>query len=247
MKIVGLIKEVLIKPVENLFFPSVCFICHASLPENQSIICHACSQSLSRFNDSEYKILGKVYFNRLFITFQFEPKIQMLIHLLKYQRYLSIAELFAEKIIHFFPEIDSTKYHLLIPVPLHKIKFRERGYNQSEVISYRLSKITNIKCEKDLLVRIRNTKSQTKLNRKQRIENVSDAFKCEQNITGKNILLVDDVITTGSTVNFCSKVLKNAGAKNIDVLAISSPGSVQFSQPDDLQDVNFNNEQLLNI
>jgi len=109
---------------------------------------------------------------------------------------------------------------LIAPVPLHTKRKRERGFNQSELISKWISKILKIPCKKSFLKRTRNTPSQRALGKGERVKNVTGAFKSE-NAAGKNILLVDDVLTTGATMFECAKTLKKAGAKKVLALAFA--------------------------
>jgi competence protein ComFC len=117
------------------------------------------------------------------------------------------------------------KYDVVIPVPLHQTRERERRYNQSEIIARRIAELLNISLAVDYLVRPRATKQQAKLPEKERWNNVKNAFvvndKSKPLITGKYILLVDDIVTTGATVSEASKPLLNAGARKIDILSLS--------------------------
>ncbi|MDQ8186915.1 phosphoribosyltransferase family protein [Pelagicoccus sp. SDUM812002] len=112
---------------------------------------------------------------------------------------------------------------VLVPVPLHSRKLRERGYNQSELLAEELREvIPNCRVE-DLLCRHVDTVSQTQFDRKQRIRNLKNAFSLRQNRAidpPKRYIIVDDVFTTGSTVNACAAALRRAGARSIDVLTI---------------------------
>ena len=101
--------------------------------------------------------------------------------------------------------------------------FRKRGYNQTELIAREIAKNTKLILEKDVLVKIKNVTSQTKLTKEKRIQNVKDVFKIISNkkIYKKNIILLDDIYTTGSTVNEASRILKLAGARKIGVLTIA--------------------------
>jgi ComF family protein len=118
----------------------------------------------------------------------------------------------------------SEKYDLIIPVPLHKGRMRERGYNQSYLISEGLSRVLNIPVKAGILIRSRYTDSQTTLSREGRIENVSGAFEIKSKhipeIEGRRILLLDDVITTGSTTESCAKTLKENGAKTVTAVSL---------------------------
>ena len=117
-------------------------------------------------------------------------------------------------------------YDLIIPVPLHPRKARERGFNQSGVLSAGLSRRTGISLSKRALVRTRYTKTQTRLSRKDRQENVEGAFRLSAgaDLNGKSVILVDDVYTTGATVNECAKVLIAAGVVKVDVLTLARAG-----------------------
>jgi len=109
------------------------------------------------------------------------------------------------------------KSDFLIPVPLHKSRYRERGFNQSDILAEGISKVTGLSVLKNVLKRKKNTKDQTNLSREQRDENVRGAFVVTEPemINGKKIILVDDVITTGSTLSECARMLKQSGVKKI--------------------------------
>jgi len=136
-----------------------------------------------------------------------------------------LAQYFAREAKQRFPVFKNRYYHQIVPVPLYKTRKRERGYNQSEEIAKALAKIIHIPVKSEHLLRIRSTLSQTKMSEKEREKNVRKAFSCPVILTGKNILLVDDVITTGSTIEACVKALKSAGAKVVDVFTIAHPSS----------------------
>ena len=112
---------------------------------------------------------------------------------------------------------------ILVPVPLHARKLRERGYNQSELIVKEIGKRFSCETAINLLKRTIDTPSQTQFNRKERYRNLRNAFSIEPNVaaeTKKRYILVDDVFTTGSTLNACASVLRKEGVKQADVLTI---------------------------
>lgn len=175
----------------------------------------------AKFGDSKYISKAFSYFH-----FKEESIIQVLIHELKYQNKKSIGVFLGELVgKHIKNDPDFILADALVPVPLHKIRLRERGYNQSEMISKGISRITGIKVIGDLLIRVRNTETQTKLNFEQRIENVKEAFKLREKykdfVVGKRFIIVDDVITTGSTINECAKTLIDSGASKVLVLSVA--------------------------
>jgi competence protein ComFC len=210
-----------IKSLEELFFPSVCYFCGNELPNTVKVICRLCWCDLPRYSDENFeKYLPKQYRN-LYILYRYDSIAGQLIHLLKYERRFSLAYEFAKALATSFPRIVKEPYHILLPVPLYKTRRRERGYNQCELVCKALSPLIGTRYETNFLVRMRNTKSQTYLDRNQRRENVENAFLCRQPVKNKHILLLDDVVTTGSTVNACSAALLNAGAKQVDVIILA--------------------------
>ena len=114
---------------------------------------------------------------------------------------------------------------ILVPVPLHWLRLIKRRYNQASILSIELAKMANVNCWPDALTRTRHTPPQGHKNARDRHQNVSGAFDIHpsytEKISGKNIVLIDDVFTTGATIEECAKVLKSAGAKTVNVLAIA--------------------------
>jgi ComF family protein len=110
---------------------------------------------------------------------------------------------------------------VLIAVPLHQTKLEERGFNQSELITRELSKRTSIRCDTRALIRARATTPQYGLTKGERAINVSSAFKANHRVKGKNVILVDDVLTSGATAAACAQALLEAGAENVSVLTIA--------------------------
>ncbi len=108
-------------------------------------------------------------------------------------------------------------FDIIVPVPLHISKQKQRGYNQAELVAEQVAKALELTCEKNLLIKSSATKSQSMLKKTERILNLEDAFMVvnEKLIAKKSILLIDDIVTTGSTVNQCCKVLKKAGAEKV--------------------------------
>ena len=218
----------IIKPLIDLFYPPVCIFCTSYLENKRKIICSACWKKLIKFgpiiiNKHKNAVIDKVY-----ILFKFEDHIRPLIHLFKYNHYLSLAKYFSDEIIRTYPLLHKNTYQYIIPVPLHPARLRERGYNQSHILAAHLSSCLHIPVLDHALIRTRNTISQTKLNNKQRRENVLNAFKCSYPLKDSSILLVDDIITTGNTLKECTSVLKSAGVKKVDLLALAGLAKTVF-------------------
>lgn len=114
-------------------------------------------------------------------------------------------------------------YDIIIPVPISRKRLKQRGYNQSYLIAKELAKMLNIELDDRILKKIKNNSAQSVLNKIEREHNVNNVYKLfnNKNIIGKRILLVDDIYTTGSTVNECSKILKMAKVERVDVLTLA--------------------------
>jgi ComF family protein len=146
------------------------------------------------------------------------------VHRLKYGRHTSLSRPLSALVRKTFLECwDGTTVDLLIPVPLHLKRLRQRGFNQAHLLIRRWAKHDGIPFDGLTLLRNRWTEPQTALSRKERKKNIKDAFliKYRERIRGKKIVLVDDVYTTGSTVNECARVLMKAGAELVDVLTLA--------------------------
>lgn len=128
--------------------------------------------------------------------------------------YRALGKLLALKIQN-TKKLDS--FDVIVPVPLHKSRQKHRGYNQAELMAEQIAKTLKIPCEKNLLIKSVATNSQSMLKRTERLLNLEDAFMAVNDglIAHKNILLIDDIVTTGSTVNQCCKALKRAGAEKV--------------------------------
>lgn len=151
-----------------------------------------------------------------------------IIHLLKYTKFQKVGYFLG---IELGKLISQTLHNLnfsfdgIIPVPIHKVRKRERGFNQSEVISNAIGKVLNLTTYPNLISRKKYTISQTNLNFEQRIKNVQDVFQLDSDnkfIEDKSFLLVDDVVTTGSTLFHCGNLLKKNGAKDICIAVLTT-------------------------
>jgi ComF family protein len=208
----------------DFFLPRFCPGCNKKLLPDENPVCIECLSSILitdeirleneyERNFSSSKIIKDFYSRFVFET---DKTLQQIIHALKYQKKFKLG-IFLGEILSEGIKTRNWQVDLIVPVPIHHLKKVERGYNQSDYIVKGLSKSLNIPYSTKLIKRIRHTESQTKLNMKQRSENVANAFKVTntKKITEKNILVVDDVCTTGATIQECGKALVNGGAKTV--------------------------------
>ena len=217
----------MLKSIVNLFFPKVCYACHNLLNDNEDTICMDCRHDLpiTNFhfdnNDSVQKALyGRAKIENGTALFRFEKKgnVQRLIHNLKYKDHEHIGFVLGNwlggelKTLESYKNIDA-----VIPVPLHKNKLRKRGYNQVALFGQQVAEALNADYLDDVLVKVTNTKSQVNKKRLARWTNSDELFtlKNMEAIDNKHILVVDDIITTGATLEACISILNQA--KNIKI------------------------------
>ncbi|HAV62227.1 MAG TPA: amidophosphoribosyltransferase [Verrucomicrobiales bacterium] len=146
------------------------------------------------------------------------------IHRFKYQRHLWLEPFLADLLLRELkPWLEAHAVDLLVPVPLHPVKRREREFNQSQRIAAAISRATGLPCSASCLKRVRETGTQTALSREQRAINVRKAFAINRSfpLNGKRVLLIDDVFTTGATANACARVLRSAGALDVAVWTVA--------------------------
>ncbi len=201
----------------------LCDCCHTTLPILTEQHCPICKKATTPLGQVCLKCNKDIYIDSVFIISTFDSSLlRNLIHYLKYKFIKEISNplglLIAQTLMNYhIPSPD-----LIIPVPLHKRRLRWRGFNQSELLAQSVG--LTIPIDTISLIRTKYTTSQVKVkSRKKRIDNIKNAFCVVEplKIRGKSILLVDDVITTGSTLEECAKVLKKAGAKKVNALVLA--------------------------
>lgn len=219
--------------VWRLFYPKTCTACGNSLMESEMVLCLNCITDLPKTNfhlqqghKVETLFYGRVSIARVVSLFYFDKgnKIQHLMHEIKYKNNLEAAVFLGKLYGNILHESGIfSAYDMLIPVPLHPAKKRRRGYNQSEIFGQGLSESLKIKMRNDLLIRTEDSESQTRKSRLARWENVKTIFKAVQlpQIEGMKIILIDDVITTGATLEACGVELLKSGAKEVSVITIA--------------------------
>jgi len=217
----------------NLFFPKVCSGCNSFLLTNENVICTICrhdipltNHHLIEDNDAFKKFYGRIPVLHASALFYFHKKgiVQQLIHNLKYKGHEEIGTILGEwyaeelKTIDLFQTVDQ-----IIPVPLHRRKLKERGYNQVTAFGEALSSSLNLDFNNSILVRNIYSKTQSKKNllgRTEGIETIFDVSFTEKD-HNKHFLLIDDVITTGSTLEACSRALLKIPGARISIVCMA--------------------------
>ncbi|MFH1173243.1 MAG: ComF family protein [bacterium] len=209
-------KEIIKEPFLDLLFPRQCLGCGLA----ETWLCDSC---FSRIKIENRLLTGYGYLDGVWAVTSFNnPLVQKAIHLLKYQ-YVSDLALVLGKLISQPANYIINEDWLLLPVPLHRKKFLARGFNQAELLAKEIQKETNWPVLTDVLARKINNKAQVNLKKEARENNVQGIFSInnEEKITNKNILLIDDVLTTGATLSECAKLLKTNGANLVRGLVIA--------------------------
>lgn len=184
---------------------TLCEVC--GLPQDKADICVACRAD-------------RPHFHALRAWAVYEGPVKKALHKLKYRRDIALGDVLAAHMVHFVKELN---WHVdvIIPIPLGRQRYRERGYNQVGMIAKPLALALNIEFAPKILIRCKETRSQVGLTRQERRENVHEAFQAGAGVRGKNILLLDDVSTTGSTLSSSAETLFSSGAKDVFALTVA--------------------------
>ena len=180
-----------------------CGLPQSGLPQSSPILCPACAGWQAEIDGIRS-------------PFRFDGVIRQAIHELKYRNLRAIAGLFA-RLLNDYLVTNLVPGEVVVPVPLHPKRLRERGYNQSHLLAQELAKLTKLPLIDDCLIRERHAPPQARTaTASERRTNVANAFSCrDQRLKGKQVLLIDDVSTSGATLEACARALKQAGATSV--------------------------------
>jgi len=242
--LIGTVFKAWVKNFINLFYPLSCLICKAALsPLSDKPLCEICWNKIELNLPPFCRVCGKhlpAPYNHAFICRDcqacvyffkkarsvcvYEGIIKECIHLFKYKSKLSLVKPLSKLMINFAHKfLDMKNVDLIIPVPLHGAKQRQRQFNQAKLLAGDLARAFSKELRANLLIKIKSGPAQVNLLRRERLKNVRGAFKVKdaEPVENKNILLVDDVLITGATANECARTLLDAGANRIDVFVLA--------------------------
>lgn len=219
--------QLIIDEIINFIYPNKCGFCDGICKDD---LCIKCNIKIKKYEIKNIVIKNQdeKYFDQLISVFKYKNIVRNKIIEYKFSDKPYLYKTFLKTILKNKKICGFLKkYDIIIPIPINKKRKQERKYNQTEIIAKQISKnFSNLNYENNLLIKVKDIIPQSKLTKNQRITNIKNAFEINKNkmsltIKNKNIILFDDIYTTGSTVNECSKLLKKAGAKKIGVLTIA--------------------------
>ncbi len=198
----------------------ICDECDQHLPRIQSA-CPICAAAVNQKGVCGFCLSQKHYFDNTLVPFEYKQPINRLIYQFKYQQHFYAYRPLVEELISMIKQIQQPVPELIIPVPLHPRRIRQRGFNQSGLIARALAKEFNVNHNNCLIIRHKFSKPQVELSAKERQQAVQNAFTVVTKTHTKHIALVDDVITTTQTVNQVARALKQAGVEKISIWALA--------------------------
>jgi ComF family protein len=220
----------ILSPLVEFFLPQDCFLC--GLRASGAVLCAPCIESLPRLRGPGCPVCARPtpggahcgrclktppHFDACFAAFEYRPPFEQLITSLKYAARLQLADFLAEALVKHVPRIEAD---CLIAMPLHRQRLAERGFNQSMEIVRRVGTHWGLPV-KSACVRDVHTAPQATLNFKDRARNVRGAFRCLEPLRGQHVVVVDDVITSGSSLHELARVIKAQGAARVSALVLA--------------------------
>ncbi|MFH1897303.1 MAG: ComF family protein [Candidatus Desantisbacteria bacterium] len=217
-------------PLETIRQRYICANCQTKIVPIELPVCDKCGKPLvPSFNRLQHPLCRECRTMRRYFTVAravgtYEGVLKKAIWLFKYEGKTGLQGILGSLMVDCINHLDwASKIDIIVPIPLHKTKLKTRGYNQAGILTVFMGEKLNIPISQNNLKRIKATITQASLKRKERIKNIHNAFFIQQpeKFSGKRILLIDDVFTTGATSNECSRILKKAGVSDIFVLTIA--------------------------
>ncbi|MBI1175515.1 MAG: ComF family protein [Sideroxydans sp.] len=194
-----------------------CAACDAGLPYLDSAHCPVCALPTPNGAICGRCLQHPPRFSHTVAAFTYAFPLDKLVHALKYGEQLALAESLAERLVQRIEQ----RPECILPMPLHPARLRERGFNQSQELARRIARKLDVPLLADSVHRIRDTTPQSALPWKQRKRNMRNAFSCSENLDGLHIGIVDDVMTSGATLDELARILRRAGAREVSAWVVA--------------------------
>ena len=229
--------------LSDFFFPPQCLLCNTSFtPENSRYFCNKCYDDFSFIKSPVCKkcglpfqtregedhlcgqcITGKHFFDKARSVSTYDKTLRKALHGFKYNKKSLLSKPLSQILAAYGENLLNQKeYDAIVPVPLHSKRLRQRGYNQALILAKTAGKAWGIKVDIKSLERVKWTIPQTVLSKNERRKRIRGSFSCSpERVRDKNLLIIDDIYTSGSTVSECARILKKNGALKVDVLTFA--------------------------
>ena len=216
----------------HLLLPQLCAGCRAPLLYREKVLCMSCMMELPQTgfhhiedNEAAMRIAGRIPFQQATAFAYFTPDglLQHLLHLLKYDGRKEVGSFLGAQAAYALKNVSwAQSLNAIVPVPLHLKKEAARGYNQAALIAQGMGEILSIPVMEHALIRTRHTASQTKMSREERVRNMTDAFRLSPgaDLSGRQVLLIDDVLTTGATLEAASAAMRGVPGIGLNIMTI---------------------------
>jgi len=223
--------------IVNILFPRRCFMCNKII--QSGVLCEECEMKIhflkpplcricaKEINNNLYVCRScrgrKIYYDNLISCTAYKEPIKTLVHLVKYRHYDYIINFLSSLMVQYISKINIPikNYDYMVNVPSHPLKLREREYNQSRLLAQNLSNSLGIPLKSDIIFCKNNRPSQTAVSKEMRAKNVENNFLVREKLDNMDIIIIDDVITTGATLSECAKALKEKGANSVLALTLA--------------------------
>lgn len=210
-----------IEKLLNLIYVQPCYFCKSS--KEDALLCSKCYKKIHFMPEGVFKRIRNC---NVYSATLYDGIIKQLIRDLKYHNKKKLAQVHAQIMFDYFKELNLRSSFLIVPVPVHKTRLKERHYNHMNIVADEFAKLTGFNVAPDLLIRTKDTKKQFKLTKQERIKNIKNAFELNLNADipqNTKIMIVDDITSTGITIEEIVKVLNKNGYNDIIALTLATP------------------------
>ncbi len=211
----------LLEKLLNLIYIQPCYFCKS--PKEDKLLCSKCYAKI-RFLPNA--VIRQIEGCEIFSATIYDGIIKTLVKDLKYYKQKKLANVQAKLMFEYWQQLKINDEFIILPVPIHNHRLKERKYNHMDLVADEFSKLANYELNKNFLIRTKDTEKQFKLNKKERIKNIRNAFDINKEIeipNDANLLIIDDITSTGITLEEIIKLLKRNGYKNIKALTLATP------------------------